>query len=258
MRKLHSRIFPALRAGFFHFLVSLLVAALTAVLVFQVWYVWPLDEMVGGRTLFLLMVSVDVICGPLLTLVLWNPAKPRRHLVQDLTIVGVVQVGMLMYGVHTVAVARPVHLVFETDRFRVITAAEIDPIDLLAAPEGLRQLPWMGPTLIGIRASHDNNEFIKSLDLSLAGQEPSLRPGWWQDYKQVIPQVLQHAHPLTALDKLPPAKKIELDKAVHQAGLPAAELLWLPLIHARAMDWVIFLDKKTGQPRAYANIDGFF
>ena len=44
---------------------------------------------------------------------------------------------------------------------------------------------------------------------------------------------------------------------VHQAGLPASDLLWLPLTHTRAMDWVVLLDKRTGQPRAYAHIDGF-
>jgi hypothetical protein len=256
--KLHPRLSSALRASFFHLLASLLVAALTAILVFQVWYAWPLDEMVGGRTLFMLVVSVDVVCGPLLTLVLWNPAKPRRELIQDLTIVAIVQMGMLAYGVHTVAVARPVHLAFDADRFRVVTAAEIDPADLSAAPEGLRQLPWTGPSLISIRAPRNNDEFVKSLDLSMAGQEPALRPGWWQDYALALPKVQQRAKPLSALDKVPVAKKLELDKAVSAAGLPATELVWLPLTHPRAMDWIVLLDKKTGQPRAYAHIDGFF
>jgi hypothetical protein len=169
-----------------------------------------------------------------------------------------VQMGMLVYGVHTVAVARPVHLVFETDRFHIVTAAEIEPADLSAAPEGLRQLPWTGPTLISLRAPRSSEEFVKSLDLSLAGQEPALRPGWWQDYALALPKVLQNAKPLSALDKVPPGKKLELDKAVNAAGVPASELLWLPLTHARAMDWIVLLDKKTGQPRAYAHIDGFF
>jgi hypothetical protein len=256
--KLHPRLSSAFRASFFHLLASSLVAALTAILVFQVWYAWPLDEMVGGRALFMLVVSVDVVCGPLLTLVLWNPAKPRRELIQDLTIVAIVQMGMLAYGVNTVAAARPVHLVFETDRFQVVTAAEIEPADLPAAPEGLRQLPWTGPTLISIRAPRSNEEFVKSLDLSMAGQEPALRPGWWQDYALALPKVQQRAKPLSALDKLPPAKKLELDKAVNTAAIPASELLWLPLTHRRAMDWIVLLDKKTGQPRAYAHIDGFF
>ena len=253
----YPRLSAALRASFYHLLSSLFLAVLTALMVFKVWYVWPLDEMVGGKTLFFLVVSIDVICGPLLTLVLWNPAKPRRVLLQDMLIVCAVQLAMLTYGVYTVAVARPVHLVFEVDRFRVITASEIDPAALSAAPEGLRELPWTGPTLIGVRSPRNNDEFVKSLDLSLAGQEPSLRPDWWQDYATSVPEVLKRAKSLDKLQQAYPAEKLELDKAVGQSGLAASDLVWLPLTHTRAMDWVVLLDKKTGQPRAYAHIDGF-
>ena len=254
---MNSRLSSALRASFYHLLSSLFLATLTALMVFKVWYIWPFDEMVGGKTLFLLVVSIDVIRGPLLTLVFWNPAKPRKVLLQDMLIVCAVQISMLTYGVYTVAIARPVHLVFEVDRFRVITASEIDPADLSAAPESLRQLPWTGPTLIGVRSPRNNDEFVKSLDLSLAGQEPSLRPDWWQDYAATLPEVLKRAKSLDKLQKAHPAQNAELDKAVHQAGLPASDLLWLPLTHTRAMDWVVLLDNKTGQPRAYAHIDGF-
>ena len=34
---------------------------------------------------------VDLVCGPLLTLVLYNPAKPKRELVMDLSLVVVLQ-----------------------------------------------------------------------------------------------------------------------------------------------------------------------
>lgn len=254
----HSRFFSALRASLFHFLASVFVAVLTAVLVFGVWYPWPLSEMVSGRELFWLVVGVDVVCGPLLTLVLWNPTKPRRELLLDLTIVAAVQMAALAYGMHTVAIARPVHLVFEVDRLRVVTASEIDPADLPQAPENLRRLPWTGPTLISVRAARDSDEFLKSVDLSIAGQEPALRPGWWQAYALGIPQLLQRARPLSALVQARPEQKALLDEAVRKAGVPEFDLLWLPLTSARAMEWVVLLDKVTGQPRAYVPIDGFF
>ena len=77
------------------------------------WYPYPYRELSGGRELFALVVAVDVVLGPLITLVIFNPAKTRRHLVMDFTVIGLLQVAALAYGLWTVFVARPVHLVFE-------------------------------------------------------------------------------------------------------------------------------------------------
>lgn len=254
---LSQRLASALRASFTHLVVSVFVAGLTAVLVFGVWYLWPLYELVSGRELFWLVVGVDVVCGPLLTMVLWNPAKPRRELVQDLSLVAAVQIAALTYGMHTVAIARPVHLVFETDRIRVITASEIEAAELLQAPPGLRELPWTGPTLISLRAPRDSQELVDSIDLAVAGQDTSLRPGWWQPYEMGLPLLLQRAKRLDELVEARPAQKDLLDRAIQESGVPESELLWLPLTSARTMEWVVLLDKNTGKPRAYAPIDGF-
>ncbi len=70
-----------------HLLISLAVAALAAVLVFVLWYPGPFRELAGGRELFVLVTSVDVVLGPLLTFAvvqheqgLAAPApRPRRH-----------------------------------------------------------------------------------------------------------------------------------------------------------------------------------
>lgn len=254
----NSRFSSALRASFAHLLLSVLVAGLMAVLVFGVWYPWPLYELVSGRELFWLVVGVDVVCGPLLTMVLWNPAKPRRELALDLSLVAIVQVIALAYGMHTVVIVRPVHLVFETDRLRVVTASEIETDDLPQAPPGLRQLPWTGPTLISLRAPRDSQELLKSIDLSTAGKEPSLRPGWWQEYGLGLPQLLKRAKPVAQLANAHPTQKKLIDDAVQKAGVSEASLLWIPLTSAKSMDWVVLLDKKTGLPRAYVPLDGFF
>ena len=74
------RFLSAIRVACLHFLFSLVVALLAAALVFGLWYPFPYGHLSGGRELFLLVVAVDVVCGPLLTMVLFNPAKPRAEL----------------------------------------------------------------------------------------------------------------------------------------------------------------------------------
>src|ERR1700687_4346526 len=96
-----------LRAGAVHFLISALIAVVAAlfVFVFVFWYPDPYSELPGGRELFLILVAVDVILGPLITLTIFNRAKPWPVLCRDLVCVGLVQLVALGYGMWTVFVA---------------------------------------------------------------------------------------------------------------------------------------------------------
>src|SRR3954447_23361508 len=114
-----------LRASGLHLGISLCIAVTAALLVFAAWYPYPYREISGGRELFLLVTTVDVILGPLITFAIFNRSKPRRELVLDLSVVACIQLAALGYGLWTVAVARPVHLVFEVDRLRVVHAIDI-------------------------------------------------------------------------------------------------------------------------------------
>ena len=94
------------------------MASVAALLVLWVWYPYPYGLLSGGRHLFLLLMGVDVVCGPLLTLVLFNPTKPRRELLTDMALVVCIQLAALAYGLYTAQEARPLFLVHEVDRFR--------------------------------------------------------------------------------------------------------------------------------------------
>ena len=72
-----------LRASAIHLAISLSIATLAAWLVFGWWYPYPYRERSGGRELFTLVVAVDVVLGPLITLVIFNTTKTRRHLLMD-------------------------------------------------------------------------------------------------------------------------------------------------------------------------------
>jgi hypothetical protein len=109
-----------------HFVLSAAVAALAAALVFGVWYPYPYREISGGRELFFIIVAVDVVMGPLLTFAVFNRKKPMKELKRDLGIIVLLQVAALGYGLWTVFISRPVLLVHEYDRFRVVHAIEVD------------------------------------------------------------------------------------------------------------------------------------
>src|SRR4051812_44178877 len=90
-----------------HFIVTAAVAAAAAALIFLVWYPTPFNEMIGGTKLFVLVVGCDLALGPLISLVIFDRQKTRRHLVTDYTIVALVQLAALSYGVWVLAGSRP-------------------------------------------------------------------------------------------------------------------------------------------------------
>lgn len=247
----------ALKAASLHFGASIGVALLAAALVFGVWYPYPYRELAGGRELFLLIVLVDVVCGPLLTMVMFNPKKPRWELTMDLGFVAMIQVAALLYGVYTLAMARPIYLVYEVDRFRVVSVADVQEGELRPELGGLHRVPWWGPKTIGVRAPRDGEETLKSLDLSLQGNEPSARPDWWVPYEENRQQAKARAQSIEVLKQKHPAQKNVLEKAVWETGRKESDLKWLPLTGFKSSEWVALVDAVTADVVGFAPIDGF-
>ncbi len=261
-----SRSYYAVRAAATHLVLSVAVASLVAALVFGLWFPSPLRELVGGTELFWLIASVDVVCGPLLTLVVFNPSKPRAELHRDLALVALIQLVALSYGVHTLAHARPVALVHEVDRFRVVTISDLDQSEAATVPQWAQPWSLSRPRTFGLRPATSSEENMASIDASLQGIEPSQRPSWWRDYTLSTAQVLQRARPLNELRNKHPDQSTLIDEAVEraltsrQAGetTDGAALRWLPLVSRRAADWVALVDPQTARLRGYIHVDGFF
>lgn len=245
-----------LRASTIHLGLSLLVAAMAATLVFLVWYPYPYREISGGRELFQLVVAVDVILGPLITFFIFNRAKPWSELRRDLAVVGVIQLAGLGYGLWTVFIARPVHLVFEYDRFRVVHAVEV-PHDLLprAAPD-VRAMPLHGPTLLAARPFANDTEKMEFTFAALQGLDLGARPELWQPYAQAHARVLSSAKPVGVLKARFPGRSAEIDGVLSRAGLKADRALWLPMVGRKSF-WTAFVDPATAVPVGYMDLDSF-
>lgn len=252
-----TRLRRALGAAGWHLLASALAAAVAAGLVFGVWFPYPYRDLVGGRELFLIVVAVDVVCGPLLTLVLFNHLKSRRELALDLSLVAVVQLAALIYGLHTVVEARPVYLAFEVDRFRAVTMADVQRDKLRPELGGLHVIGWNGPRVIGVRQPKDNEEMMRSLDLSLGGIDPAVRPDWWVPYGEVRSRVLAKARLASELREKRPDQKSLIDASISDSGLLEERLRWLPITSFQSTGWVAFVDATSAEIKFFAPVDGF-
>ena len=244
------------KAAGIHLGISLAVAALAALLVFGAWYRYPYREISGGRELFLILVSVDVILGPLITFAIFNRAKPRNELRRDLAVVALVQLLALAYGLWTVFVARPVHLVFEIDRFRIVHAIDI-PADLMdKVPAGIDAMPLDGPTLLSLRPFRNRQEESDATMVALQGIPLAARPDLWQPYAASRAQVLQAAKPVDQLKARFGPQAAGIDAVLRQAGRQASNTAYLPLAGRKAF-WTAFIDPATADVVGFIALDSF-
>ncbi|MDD5478651.1 TfpX/TfpZ family type IV pilin accessory protein [Rhodoferax sp.] len=244
------------KASGIHLGLSIAIALFSAALVFGLWYPYPYREISGGRELFLIVVSVDVILGPLITLAVFNRSKPLQILRRDLAVVVLIQLGALSYGVWTVAVARPVHLVFEYDRFSVVHAIDIAPELLAKVPTGIDATPLLGPSLLSLRPFRDSGEQADATLLALNGLSLSARPDLWQPYASAKSQVLQAAKPVANLKTRFVGQAAAIDAAVASTGRQAETLRYVPLVGRKSF-WTVFLDPITAEVVAFMPLDSF-
>lgn len=265
MSRLRARGKDALNASAKHLLLSSVLMATLAVVVFGTWFPASLRDLTGGTTLFWIVVGATFVCGPLLMLVVFNEFKPKSELRRDMALVGCIQLLALGYGIHALSYARPIALVYEIDRFRVVSFTSLDEAEADQIPSWAKPLMMSSLRTIGLRAASTSEELMASIDASLQGIEPSQRPSWWQDYMLNIPQVLQRSRPLMELQSKHPDQNKLLQAAVINAIADAQPgettdpmaLRWLPLVSSRATDWVVLLDPDNARVRGYAHLDGF-
>ena len=251
-----NRLRAAAFSASVHLVCSLVVAVLAGLLVFGLWYPYPYLEMSGGRTLFLLVVAVDVVCGPLLTLVLFSPTKPRIELWRDLTLVALIQLMALGFGLFTVREARPLFLVHEIDRFKVVTASDLDALAVAALPAAIKPLIWGGPRLVAIRQPSSNEERNRVLfDAIQGGRDYAERPDFYLPYDDANAlKALKTAKPLAIFLKRWPLQQASASKMAQDQKQDLKQLMYLP-VTAR-QDWVAVLDKQ-GQIQGFLKGDGF-
>lgn len=245
------------RVAAVHLAISLVVALLAAWLVFGWWYPAPFDRLSGGRKLFTLLVSVDVVLGPLITLIVFNRAKSLWHLVGDFTVIAFLQLAALGYGMWSVFEARPVYLAFEIDRIRVVHAVDVSHELLPLSPSDFRTLPLWGPSLVAVRPFKSVSEKTEATMAALGGVELGFRPDFWMRYEDARGDVLRAAQPLGDLLDRKPVMRAELTLAVESAGLSVdGGIQYLPL-HGRSEFWTVLIDPTDARPLAYLPFDPY-
>jgi hypothetical protein len=231
-----------------HLAISALIAATVAVLVVALWYPRPYFAAMGGEVLLRLLIGVDVVLGPVITLIIFDPAKPR--LKYDLVAIATLQLVALAYGGYVMFEARPVYNVFVKDRFETVAANSVDDSSRDRAALAYRSLPVTGPRVVAAALPKDVSEQMQiAMGSANGGPDVADLPHLYKPYADVAGAVAALAKPLVALSRQgrEPAEAVSAFVAEHGSD---RSLGYVP-VRARNRDFTAVVDRKTGEIVGY-------
>jgi hypothetical protein len=240
------RIVNRFQAAGIHLGISLTIAALVGCLIYFVWYPHPYFQVAGGSTLMLLIMGVDIVIGPLLTLVVYKASK--KSLRFDLACIAVLQTCAFFYGFWIIAQARPVFIVAAIDRFVPVYANDLDNADLIQAQkQEFSTRSWTGPRLVGAVLPLDQRERSDLIFSGMAGKDLEKFPKYYVPYAEVADRMLEKAQPLINLATRSPRDNAVIDRYLSDNGLLIDKLSYLPL-HGRTDEYVMLFSVSNKLP----------
>jgi hypothetical protein len=240
------RIGERLRAAALHLALSAGVACAVLALVLLAWYPAPMPALLGVEAILLIMLAVDVVLGPLFTLLVFD--RRKRSLRWDLATIAAIQLAALAYGLHTVHQGRPAFVVFVKDRFEVVSPADLHP----EARSTARSNPFaatdpLGPRWVAARLPQSAEERSRILFEALSyGRDVQHHPRLYVDYAAEAAAVLERALPIERLKALNPRRIGAIDAAIAATGRDAGTLRYLP-IRGPARDGAVLVDASSGR-----------
>mgnify|MGYP003602117749 CR=1 FL=1 len=221
-----------------HLSISFLIALLVIGLVFFIWYPSPLATAVGVTHIFLMLLVIDVVIGPVLGVLVYKEGK--KSLKFDLTVIILIQIFALLYGIYSIEQGRPAWLVYNVDRFELVRKNEIIQDNIAKVLPQYQQSSWLKPQFVATEFSKDAHQrsddiFAEVLD----GISIAQRPEHYVELTKAKKQMQQRAQKLELLQQY--NNKTDVEKIL--AKYPQATA-FLPM-KASAVDMTVLIDQKA-------------
>jgi hypothetical protein len=179
--------------------------------------------------LLALIVGIDIVLGPLMTLILFDPRKSRRALTLDLSLIAIVQIAALGYGLHSGYASRLVFNVFDGKSFQLVQARDVLPKFLNNAqlPE-YRSLPFAGQKYAAIKVPDDARARSDLGFYGAFGIGPQFMPQYYVPLQQEREQLVRAGMAQSALQKKHAALAVKVDSLLQHNELRWQDVSVLP------------------------------
>lgn len=174
-----------LKAFAIHFSLSLIIVLISIFIICFVWYPAPLYKATGVNQIFVIVLAIGLIAGPLLTFLVSKPNK--KSLRFDIVIIVIIQLAAFLYGLYQVYDGRPAWIAYNVDRFDLIRNNEIDNRKLLEALPAYQQVSNSGALYVAAVIPKSKIQISNQIlfDEVGSGIAPSQRPELYVPLQQV-------------------------------------------------------------------------
>ena len=225
---------------FSHLFISLIIALLEMVLVLCIWSPLPLAKAVGVIPIFLMMIVINVIIAPLLSLLVYK--EGTKTLQTDLSIIVILQILALGYGVYSIEGGRPVWVAYNVDRFELVRKNEVITDHIEQALPQFQDTPWFKPQYVAVKFATDVNQRNDDMFSEVfGGISIAQKPERYVNINQAKSQLQQRAKSLKELNHYNDVQQVNYILSKH----PQANA-FVPL-KANAVDMTVLINKDKGE-----------
>jgi hypothetical protein len=210
-----------------HLLGSACALTLVLGVLYAGWYRWPGWYLTGVLHVLLILLSVDLALGPIVTLIIANPRKPRRELARDVSIIVIVQIAALVYGASALWRGRPLYYTFSNDRLEMVQASDLEPDELaLARRDNPALAPhWYSPRRwVWAPLPENAAEAAKIMTSSIFGGRDVIdMPRYFKPWSAGLPQLRTQLVAVGQMKQLSPVQQKTAAARMVARGLSPAE-----------------------------------
>lgn len=240
------------RASAIHFLISATIVSVIFAVIFFVWYPGPTFRIAGAMGIVLVLVGVDLVLGPALTLIVYKEGKPGLKF--DLVVIAMIQLTALVYGSYTFFQERPYYMVFAVDRFNLVAEKQVDKSEI-RYPE-LLEKPFGDVIRVFARLPEDPEEFQVFLNSVMFDGKPDLeaRPEYWEPYGDGKEIILEATKPLAEMKRDSDQDERRIQQAITKYGDSHPKLGYIA-IGTLEEDIGMVVDMETAEPLGIIDVD---
>jgi len=234
-----------IKAFAIHLLLSVSVISIFLCFALFVWYPSPFDYFYSPFDVLKIVLLVDLVIGPLFTLIIYDIKKSKNELRRDLSVVALIQIVAFVWGVHVTYDSRPVFLAFSNYDFYIYAKDDVDLT--LLKDRGLLPAFWEGVQKVYVKPPKDSDELTELYNEYYSGEKPEieLRLDRYLPLKKGFDYITQFSMDMSKADKNT-SEWATLEKFLQKTGKPLSHYVLFPANGTNKKATLVF-ERETGK-----------
>lgn len=237
-------IYSKFKVAGLHFLLSLVIISLILGAIIYFWFPDAMMKVSNFKEISILIISIDIVLGPLLTFIVFKPKK--KSLKFDLSTIALIQISALVFGVYNLYQAHPVYIAFNVDRFTLVSAVNAKPERAKLKEFNISKLSSPKIVVSKLPENIDEKNSLILSSLEKGDSDFELRSEYYHTFEDNIDDILAKSLDPDIVFKKPEKQK-KLNSFIQKHGKSKEHYAYLPL-EGDLKDVIWVLDKKTAEP----------